>query len=688
MMKKNLITEINRYRELMGLDLISEQWPPKTLTDDVAAWLGKFLGRVRNVSAVFEENANKIRNFTKDPNKYPMTEDEIASAWAKMIDESAEFGDYIIPKILNSLDTDTKLAFKEFKQNIRDYTKTPYATKEKAKETIDWFATPNKQTGKPPIESERLRNIIRKDLEKFIDEEFANVAKLNKPPTPKASGNYIRTTSEETPETLTTEKLKQLNRLNRGFWSKTMKFMQTWVDTFTGYNKLLDETLVLINSYRNYKGDAQAQGDIMDRILTNVETIARKEKQAFDDLNRWIDNEIAPHDSALASELRRKSPWRRAESLMDGTMKAEWIKTHGTGWQRTKNLWKQFFSLGSPTNWFGPRFKTKWAPNSEKGDWVWGRAVANKWAGILKGPEFKEFRAWATSLQTKNLDALRDEAARLGLPLTTANLALNYIYGMLKFWGVKNILEAYSGMLSETLGIEGEYIIPIVSGEAAKKYVEVTNLVRSYTEVHYKDADGNDQTMSFEEAERQDPNHPARIAASQMVQDDLNTGQKIGKFILGLVKTPIAFMVDEIKQDPLSPLKSQYPLSVLTMIEGYDTFYSAERKSSIEEIMTWFRKLIGNIEEETNTILDQASTATTRTIETVQTWRDRLTPGQPEKVVNDWATDPTKGGFTGIKSIDKVDDFKYRVTDSTKNYKILVKLTPDKKDVEDFTIEN
>jgi len=684
-MKKNLITEINRYRELMGLDLISEQWPPKTLTDDVAAWLGKFLGRVRNVSAVFEENANKIRNFTKDPNKYPMTEDEIASAWAKMIDESAEFGDYIIPKILNSLDTDTKLAFQEFKQNIRDYTKTPYATKEKAKETIDWFGTPNKDTGKIPIESVRLRNIIRKDLENFIDEEFAALAKAKAPVTPKKTGNYIRTTSEETPETLTTEKLKQLNRLNRGFWSKTQKFMQEWVDLFTGYNKLLDETLVLINSYRNYKGDAQAQGDIMDRILTNVETIARKEKQAFDDLNRWIDNEIAPHDSALASELRRKSPWRRAESLMDGTMKAEWKKTHGSGWQRTKNLWTQFFSLGSPTNWFGPRFKTKWAPNSQKGDWVWGRAVANKWAGILKGPEFKEFRAWATSLQTKNLDALKDEAARIGLPKTIWNLGWNYLYGAIKFWAVKNVLEAWGGAMSEMLSVEGDYIIPILSGDAAKKYERITGLVRDYTEVHYTDTDGNEKTMSFGEANQLPENHPARIAASQMKEDDNNLFGDLSDIVMDVFGNPVLYMIDDLVEDPTSPVSMNYPLSILALEELRDYLRSGERKSKIKEIWNWIGKTFGLIKEETNRLQEQAVSATT---ETIQTWRDRLTPGQPEKVVNDWATDPTKGGFTGIKSIDKVDDFKYRVTDSTKNYKILVKLTPDKKDIEDFTIEN
>jgi hypothetical protein len=451
-MNTKLLTEIGRLKQLMDLKILNEDILPKSLIDDLAKKIESIVGsKWKFISKEFENNVNKLKKYSTDTKT--LTDDELATVIGNLIDESDEVSNYFIPKILNSLPDQVKLSIDKLKNSLKDYSKKPLATLDKAKKSIEDTLN-NPQIAQ--FSSNKLKSIIKKDLNDFVENEFRVSTKID-PSVVKKTENFIKYKPEQIPNHITTKEIKQLNRLNRGFFAKLQRIRQSVLDFFTSAEKITDDTIRLINSYDNL--DANQKTDAFARIQENILTLTQKQKAIFKDIDNWIQKEIYPYNSKLANELRSTNNWRTAESVFDGT----WLKKYKEDFKgygdRRKAMLKQLNQVFNPFSWTIKKSKKFAGPESDSWVAIW----KDKWSKIIGGEEFKEFRSDFWFGHTKSQKQLESIATAKGWPKALLEIPKEWIQFYASITAAIAAYEMITGLISDVFDIQGDY--PIVSKE-------------------------------------------------------------------------------------------------------------------------------------------------------------------------------------------------------------------------------
>lgn len=398
-----VISEVQRIKTIMTRHLLTESYVG--LATDVVS---KFSSKVGKVSSNFDNLFNQLRNVTSD--------NDAITIIAKLCDESDELFQYVGPKVLATLSTQEQQLISSLKPSFGDLIRNG-ADVNKVKLGADKFIDDNVTT---PFTG--VKDILKKEVSDYMDEVAKQVT--------QGAGTSTRAAAKKWTDLrpLTQQELRELEKLYRakglGSYFKNMKIFGANVSSMMkSQEELIDETLRMIKTLDG-TSDAEAITSLLSKIGDNLTTLTNKDKSNFKVINNWIDANVPNY--RLKSMVSNEDGYKRAASLLDGTSLESWKKEYGSLMTRRGKLWSQIAEIVLPWRWFGKSI-TKYESSRLK-----------KWKTVFTGEEFKEFRRWFLTGQTKSWEGLKKYAKVVGIPqavfsvgkeLGASWLSLAFVYG-------------------------------------------------------------------------------------------------------------------------------------------------------------------------------------------------------------------------------------------------------------------
>lgn len=422
-MEKKLVVEIERYRELMGLRLLSEQ--PASILDDVVKFAKNFKSELNVVKSEFDSAFKALEKHKNGVVR--LSDDELVTNYSKLANSYPEVADELAPLIISNLDDTLKNQIRQLKIDIQDF-KSAGATEAEVKRYIDdLFAN---GTINSPID--QVETLLKNDLDDFKSGVFGTRQVQS-----SQKGGFINVKPDDIPNIGPSE-LERIQKLYRAkglgsLLQPITKMRQAWSDFFTSSTKLIDETLSLTKSWSSGELNPSQKNDLLKRISSNLENLAKKDARIFDDYNLWLETYIKPIDYRLYEKILKTEGYKKANSIYTGTALQEYEKNVLTYSQRRKLLAEQIKDVFYPSRWFGKnmlsRLKTA-GKDSKISKW-------EKWGKILNpsSAEFAEFRRWLLYGGTRTPQQYIEYGNKLGWLGLGKDLFLNYLRRIL-WWNL------------------------------------------------------------------------------------------------------------------------------------------------------------------------------------------------------------------------------------------------------------
>lgn len=422
-MGKKLIVEIERYRELMGLRLLSEQ--PASILDDVVKFAKNFKSELNVVKSEFDSAFKALEKHKNGVVR--LSDDELVTNYSKLANSYPEVADELAPLIISNLDDTLKNQIRQLKIDIQDF-KSAGATEDEVKRYIDDLF--GNGTINSPID--QVETLLKNDLDDFKSGVFGTRQVQS-----SQKGGFINVKPDDIPNIGPSE-LERIQKLYRvkglgSLLQPIRKMRQGWSDFFTSSTKLIDETLSLTKSFNNANLDIPQKNDLLKRISSNLENLAKKDAKIFEDYNLWLETYIKPIDYKLYEKILKTEGYKKANSIFTGTALQEYEKNVLTYSQRRKILTEQIKDVLYPSRWFGKNMLSKLkaaGKDSKISKW-------EKWGKILNpnSAEFAELRRWLLYGGTRTPQQYIEYGNKLGWLGLGRDLFLNYLRRIL-WWNL------------------------------------------------------------------------------------------------------------------------------------------------------------------------------------------------------------------------------------------------------------
>ena len=299
-----------------------------------------------------------------------------------------------------------------------------------------------------------------------IQKNFRNIIETQNPGFIKSTQpvidfqDYITSRTWDNIIPISEKQIKRLVQNKKGFLSSFKALQQSIKDFFSTSLEQVEELMSLIKQM----GEAEPRDlkVIKERISFLTQSIQKRESSFFEQLNRWVDQNIVG-DPNLKSELKNLDGFQKAKKLSDGTTLKEINEKYKTYSERAKDLRGQYRSLFFK---WGESFKKKYESD------------VGKFNTIFSSPKFKELRNSYVLGSTLSPKQWGEISRELGLPSTIVKggkeLALSYLY----WTGVLALLETIweymvSGLLKmETFQDSNFLLRQVYDKEGKQEFVE------------------------------------------------------------------------------------------------------------------------------------------------------------------------------------------------------------------------
>lgn len=438
-MEKKLINEVERVRELMGVKLLMEQGPFASLLDDVLEFATKFARNQNVLKSEFSDALEQLKRVSSGAAN--ASDDELVKLYSKLANAYPEVAEEIAPKIISNLDAALKGQIDNIKSEIQLF-QSAGATEEEVLRYIDGLFT-NGNISSPIRE---VTTLLKRDLDDFAKGIYGT---LNRAGT--SGKGFIRNKPQDIPTTGSAD-LDRLQKLYRakglGSLLKPINQMrQYWKDFFTNSTKLMDETLSLTKSMDSM--DILQKNDAFKRISSNLEELAKKEAQTFDDYKLWLETYVKPVDYKLYEKIAGTEGFKKAQAIFSGEALKEIEKETLSYAGRRSLLKEQIKDVIYPSRWFGKNMvsKLKLAGKDAK------VGKLEKWGKIINpsSPEYAELRRWLFYGGTRTPRQYVEYGSKMGWFGLGKDVFLNYVKRLLTWTFYVSMLDYITDLLSVPL---------------------------------------------------------------------------------------------------------------------------------------------------------------------------------------------------------------------------------------------
>ena len=433
-MSKLVITEINRIQELMGKPLITEQWVD--IADDVISFFSK-PSEVAGKNAINSEInylVKKLGTLTNDK--------DIIEVLSKLIDESEEIAQMVIPKIMSTLSAKEIETITKFKSSLKKAITNNEIKPEMVPKIVDNFIEQ-----KIVSKIDGIKNIIKKDITNYvgiIPKPKPSLITNPKTITDVAGQSWENIKPLSNDEILRLEKLYRQKGLGGSFYKALNAFSQNVTDMMTEQFELMDETLSLIKTSSS-TDNAAKKGDLLKRIGENIKTLTQRDTDNFKIIDEWIEMNVST-DYKLKTKIKNLNGYIKAASIFDNSALKKWKETYKSFWTRRGDLLKQANSMINPFSWFPGVMKKKFG---ESGGY--GSQVFNKLKEFIKGPKYAELRRYITLGQTQSWSGINDFRKEFGFLPAIRNVGKEWIWSYVALAGLFGFIDYITDVLGNQL---------------------------------------------------------------------------------------------------------------------------------------------------------------------------------------------------------------------------------------------
>jgi len=438
-MEKILINEVERVRELMGVKLLMEQGPFTSLLDDVLEFATKFARNQNVLKSEFSDALEQLKRVSSGA--VNASDDELVKLYSKLANAYPEVAEEIAPKIISNLDVTLKSQIDNLKSEIQVF-QSAGATEEEVLRYIDGLFT-NGNISSPIRE---VTTLLKRDLDDFAKGIYGTLNRVG-----TTGKGYINLKPQDIP-TAGSADLDKLQKLYRakglGSLLKPINQMrQYFKDFFTSSTKLMDETLSLTKSMDSMK--IPQKNDALKRISSNLEELAKKESQVFDDYRLWLETYIKPVDFKMYEKIVKTEGFKKAEAIYSGEALKEIEKVTLDYAARRNLLREQIKDVIYPSRWFGKNMVSKLKAAGK--DAKVGKL--EKWGKIINpsSPEYSELRRWLFYGGTRTPRQYVEYGSKMGWFGLGKDLFLNYVKRLLTWTFYVSMLDYITDLLSVPL---------------------------------------------------------------------------------------------------------------------------------------------------------------------------------------------------------------------------------------------
>jgi len=494
-MKSNILSEINRNRELMGLSLLLEATFPFSLYDELSDLFA--IGRrnltdwANSTSAMNNQLAREtLDTFDNLAAKFSITRDELLQRIQQQTLSISEF-DEVVAALMKQNDILFNKMYSKFLERnpelksledlIESISTDDEIAKKFTKDAIDDFKTKliDKVTNDPNLSPE-VRDAIIQRVSKKLDD-----LKVNAPDNLPQGWNK----SWDDIDTLTPEDLKQIESLaGTGFVNKFRQFTQGFKDFFTKEAQQIDEVTSLIKSYESaYITEKTA---ILQRISSLLEQLTKTRTKNFADYNQFLQDNLA--DRTLRTKFNSEGILKSARVLADGSEWAEWLKLNKTITERRAALRQTWIDMIKPS-WskaWRETFTTK------EGSSVLPFTFLKKWSNIITSGKYKEYRwslVYGGTLSFKQIGYL---FKKFGWRVAVTELSKEYGVRTMNYILLMAAVDIATDYLAYGLNSLGIYF-----GKDLSQFKPIQNQLEDY----YKHSSAEDEISEIEFDEQGNP---------------------------------------------------------------------------------------------------------------------------------------------------------------------------------------
>jgi|688.fasta_scaffold83204_3 hypothetical protein len=299
---------------------------------------------------------------------------------------------------------------------------------------------------------------IQKNFRNIIDNQNPGFRKSTQPVNDFQDYIISRTWDNIIP--ISQKQIKRLVQNKEGFQSSFKALQQSIKDFFSTSLEQVEELMSLIKQM----GESEPRDlkVIKERISFLTQSIQKRESSFFEQLNRWVDENIL-REPNLKSELQKLDGYQKAKKLSDDTTLKEINEKYKTYSERAKDLRGQYRSIFFK---WGKSFKKKYESDVGKFD------------TIFSSPKFKELRNSYLFGSTLSPKQWLEISRELGLPSTIVKMGKEYALTYLYWTAVRTLLETIweymvSGLLKFETFQESNFLLRQVYDEEGKpEFVE------------------------------------------------------------------------------------------------------------------------------------------------------------------------------------------------------------------------
>ena len=295
---------------------------------------------------------------------------------------------------------------------------------------------------------------IQKNFRNIIDNQNPGFIKSTQPVIDFQDYIISRTWDNIIP--ISQKQIKRLVQNKEGFQSSFKALQQSIKDFFSTSLEQVEELMSLIKQM----GEAEPRDlkVIKERISFLTQSIQKRERSFYEQLNRWVDENIV-NEPNLKSELKNLDGYQKAKKLSDGETLKEINEKYKTYSERAKDLRGQYRSIFFK---WGESFKKKYESDVGKFD------------TIFSSPKFKELRNSYRLGSTLSPTQWKEISKELGLPSTIVKMgkeyALTYLYWTATLALLETIWEyMVSGLLKFETFQESNFLLRQVYDEEGKQ---------------------------------------------------------------------------------------------------------------------------------------------------------------------------------------------------------------------------
>lgn len=476
-MKKEIILEINRMNELMGLPLIYEVTLPagaikgidgiigvvKSIGDDIFKFVRKETPEVKKIIDRVERVVASNPQLTRAAS---LTDDEIKIlirnltssglrniAWGALnrgvIWTPTFTQDFV--KTFVDLILDKPSTYLKQINKLRGGTKTFWGNYDKPEDVPDAV--------------KKIANevfiILRTRIDETVETTSPKIWREIQDTIKRSAG--INSSYDEI-SGLSDDLIQSITRTYGAKWFKSLKiFLKNVTDGLKFETTLLDELLSVLKTLQNSAELRESETiALYKRVDDLLFRLTKRKKENFKEIDEWLkvndmDNLLSPLRLPIMKDGYAKalaiSTGKAYEGLQYGLKKL---------WARRKETYKQLFDVILPGRWFPKTIQKRYSPDS-----YWS-SVASKWKDIITSDDFKRLRVEYLSGQTKTGAEWKEIAKRLGVPKMIYDAGIEYALNFILF----GVFAGFLDFLTDFFGFVLRQI-PMIRGiELIKKQAE------------------------------------------------------------------------------------------------------------------------------------------------------------------------------------------------------------------------